>query len=749
MARLYEKHAFLPDCVPEILPGTAFMEEAGADRFEISDLPFVPSGVLAHVLRSDDVAIAVDGTYTNGKAVVTLDADCYHVAGRLSVAIYITDASMNSQCVYACVGNVYRTVGDTELDSGTEVPTLAQLEAAYQACISATQQATNAVSYVEQTGKTDAQKAQARANIGAPSEDDLTDLRGAIQQLLDTETVITSVNKLDANSAIGKTASQINGQSFYFGMEKTLADYADNLSVIVFCHTTTDSINGLTAQWLYRDGTTASDYITLNSSYRVDQISSKENIVGIKFVAYSVGANLIISKLGVKFTGNTSTSDEDTYAEGAVSERLNNIEDRLDSMNIYVYDDSGSVELTTGDGVMSVSGQYNTSIAQFKHATGTIVAGNHYKISGRTFGASYPVYLWLDSNNAVVGYGTATDASDITEIGIAPTGATKVCINLYDGHNTPSAILGVLTNTQEYIDDKVSDAEKTYWTGKKIVWFGTSIPAGVINDGDSGGVNSYPVQIGEMLGATVYNEAIGGSAVRAGDEHAITADDPMGYGGMSAPGLMLSLSLSSSEKQAIFDNWDTKWKDIITYNQNLINVSDPTYTNMYKNSSWDILLAKYLTGGAVGQCDLYVFDHGYNDGVKTYGFEDLPTVPSTANDRTYFVGAMTFLIEKILADNPNACICFIGHWSNDKGTGNNSTLLVAQGQEKIAEIWKYPLCKTWDKIGWSANTISSNGVTKPVYQFWCLDGVHPASDTSGKALRHYAETLLPFIRDVR
>ena len=183
MARTYEKKAFTPECVPEILKGTAFMEEAGADTFEISDLPFVPSGVLAHVLRSDDVAIAVDGTYTNGKAVVTLDADCYHVAGRLSVAIYITDASMNSQCVYACVGNVYRTVGDTELDSGTEVPTLAQMEAAYQACISATQQATNAVSYVEQTGKTDVQKAQARTNIGAISDADLDDLRMTDLQL--------------------------------------------------------------------------------------------------------------------------------------------------------------------------------------------------------------------------------------------------------------------------------------------------------------------------------------------------------------------------------------------------------------------------------------------------------------------------------------------------------------------------------------------------------------------------------------
>lgn len=171
MARTIERAAFISNPVPELLPGNAFTEEAGADTFVITDLPFTPSsgqgGVLAHVLRADDTAIAVDGTSNGTTATVTLDADCYHVAGRLSVAIYITDANEQSQCVYACVGNVWRTKGDTELDSGTEVPTLAQLETAYANCVAATAAAQGCVSYVAQTGKTDAEKLQARTNIGA------------------------------------------------------------------------------------------------------------------------------------------------------------------------------------------------------------------------------------------------------------------------------------------------------------------------------------------------------------------------------------------------------------------------------------------------------------------------------------------------------------------------------------------------------------------------------------------------------
>ena len=147
MSRIYNRKAFTGGEMPEALKGTAFMEEAGVDTFIISDLPLTPAsgGVLAHVLRADNVAIAIDGEVNaSGAAVVVLDADCYHVAGRLSVAIYVTDANEQSQCVYACVGNVWRTTSDTELDSGTVIPTLAQLETAYANCVAATGNATSA-----------------------------------------------------------------------------------------------------------------------------------------------------------------------------------------------------------------------------------------------------------------------------------------------------------------------------------------------------------------------------------------------------------------------------------------------------------------------------------------------------------------------------------------------------------------------------------------------------------------------------
>lgn len=163
------------------LTGTAFMEEAGAHTFRVSGedetgaaLAFTGT-VSALFLRADDTYIAIDGTLNNGAAEVTLVSDCYHVPGRFSIAVYISDGTV-STCVYAAVGNVYRTTSGAGLDSGASIPTLAQLQAAYKACVKATGDARaaadNAVIYSAAQTLTTTQQAQARENIGAASEAD-------------------------------------------------------------------------------------------------------------------------------------------------------------------------------------------------------------------------------------------------------------------------------------------------------------------------------------------------------------------------------------------------------------------------------------------------------------------------------------------------------------------------------------------------------------------------------------------------
>ena len=128
------------------LRGMAFTEEAGAHKFVISALDAdgaettFSGTVSALFLRADNTTVAIDGAIESGKATVTLVADCYHAAGRYSIAVYISDGT-NSACVYAAVGNIFRTTSDVVIDSGATIPTLAQLQAAYADCVEAAEDA--------------------------------------------------------------------------------------------------------------------------------------------------------------------------------------------------------------------------------------------------------------------------------------------------------------------------------------------------------------------------------------------------------------------------------------------------------------------------------------------------------------------------------------------------------------------------------------------------------------------------------
>ena len=56
--------------------------------------------------------------------------------------------------------------------------------------------------------------------------------------------------------------------------------------------------------------------------------------------------------------------------------------------------------------------------------------------------------------------------------------------------------------TQEIKHDIISTCSQgNYWSGKNILWLGTSIPAGTLN-------NNYPQMVGEILNANVVNNSL-------------------------------------------------------------------------------------------------------------------------------------------------------------------------------------------------------------------------------------------------
>lgn len=294
-----------------------------------------------------------------------------------------------------------------------------------------------------------------------------------------------------------------------------------------------------------------------------------------------------------------------------------------------------------------------------------------------------------------------------------------------------------------YLETHDDNQDTNYWKGKKIVWFGTSIPAGVVNAGDEGGTGAYPTRVGEMLGATVYNEAVGSSAVRIGMHGSISESDQNGYAGVPATCCLLSLSGTVAEKQAIIEDWDT-WKDIFSVGVDDVDISNP---DKYYNASYERKLAKYLTGGSVGPVDLYVFDHGYNDGGNGNGtnYSDTTDIPTNPLDRTYFIGAMNFLINQIKQDNFRASVIVISHY-NDEYMFKD----LVDAQEYIANKWNIPFINISNKLGFTSfYSVTIDGITKTMKNWWLPDMIHPSSDPTGKALQHYAEVLFPMIRDVR
>lgn len=108
----------------EDLSGMAFQSESGGHTFEVSGVDdsgttvSLSGTVTAVFLRADNAAISMPGTISNGKASVTLSADCYTVPGRFLLTVFVT-SSGQKVAVYAATGSVTCTTGTS---AGTVPP---------------------------------------------------------------------------------------------------------------------------------------------------------------------------------------------------------------------------------------------------------------------------------------------------------------------------------------------------------------------------------------------------------------------------------------------------------------------------------------------------------------------------------------------------------------------------------------------------------------------------------------------------
>lgn len=310
----------------------------------------------------------------------------------------------------------------------------------------------------------------------------------------------------------------------------------------------------------------------------------------------------------------------------------------------------------------------------------------------------------------------------------------------------------------------------------KVLWIGTSIPAGDIQHGDNGttdlGSNNYPKMIADALGFTLYNNARGSSFVcfyppSEDGTSAWAGKDWSEYSGEVWKGY----SLSASHAQI-----DEKFQPL----------GVPEWLiNSFKRYSYESLIIPYIDG-TIASCDTVVIDHGYNDrsviineaswhpgegetqfqaGSGRKWLEDLcDPLDSSMVSESYFQGkwwndesvsskkhymsAMIFLAKKIWAVNPKIKI-IIGNYFATKSNVFSSEFgsdrlgeFVCLANTAIASWLRVNCVEVWKHTGiYNRNLPAGND-----YQLFCPDGVHPHSDSTGHSNKIIAGVYINAIR---
>ncbi|MFK9875352.1 hypothetical protein ACJEQ9_12510, partial [Klebsiella pneumoniae] len=347
------------------------------------------------------------------------------------------------------------------------------------------------------------------------------------------------------------------------------------------------------------------------------------------------------------------------------------------------------------------------------------------------------VYLALfkDATGAVIGRSNAAPGSGVVrsvDVNVTvPSGAVTMCITSYSRNIQvikSGSILSKIPGNSPAQDNSPLD----YWKGKKIVWLGTSIPAG-------SGSNAYPYMLAQRLGANIVNRSVGSSPIRGGLDTFATTDDPYGWTGSLYTRVTRALSHSNAIKQEFIDNYDSKWKSRVNGGPATLSDSDKAaiLSNSYENR---------LAGNL--DADLFVIDHGINDYLwleeRGGDLSSLLTPPVETRDINTFYGGINTVIDYILSQNPRARILVIGFYENELRPQ------VSQMQLKSAQLWEYQIVKLWEKTGWSQQLLTgTDGAGKTITQYWMPDNLHPHSDTTGKANTLLANILEMEIRSTR
>lgn len=334
-------------------------------------------------------------------------------------------------------------------------------------------------------------------------------------------------------------------------------------------------------------------------------------------------------------------------------------------------------------------------------------------------------------------------------IKFAYTNGSTITINDYYNNLCVSGAIYVF----ERIDENHNFG---YWHGKKIVWFGTSIPEGKYNRGDK--YVSYPMIVGEKIGAEVINEAVGGSCVACRNVNRVSDDNPYGFIEDFAS-CARCLGGTLEEKEWLISHY----ADSI-FTQNRYSTMTSEQADQIRNWSYERKLLKYFNDS--NRPNLYVFDIGRNDqtDVSPYKYSELVGTYGEDNGFCY-IGGMNKLLRLIYQDNPSAQVVMVSHYTT--GQWFYQTI---EMQEAVANSWGIECFRLDKRIQWSdkeiettgywqyesdsttnAHWVNSGGQTQTITirKANIPDGTHPHYDSTGKATNRIAEILSAWLLNLK
>lgn len=244
--------------------------------------------------------------------------------------------------------------------------------------------------------------------------------------------------------------------------------------------------------------------------------------------------------------------------------------------------------------------------------------------------------------------------------------------------------------------------QNSYWYGKIIAWFGTSIPAGYPHT-DNQSKYSYANKTAENLGAEIRNYCVPNGVIRR-YKHDGSA-------------------LQSGRELLSFTNL-----------KSAIN---------YKNTILDKI-------GTLEEASLYVLDYGVND-LDEDNYDEQQQTDYSSMSLNTFVGSYNFVISKIYSANPKARIMIATHFSDDgaqvgRHYGKDAWKKLNDMITGIARHWGIPVIKFNEETGW----VFDPATNIDNIRLYCpSDLIHPANDQTLDSIEILTSIATKYIKDYR